>query len=137
MPKQYDAKGAKCARPLYWTMAMLSTFSNDSAQRYIPDLKQLISGESCQILPLHWLQPCQGADLLDVLVGGLWAALSDVVGHSAREEDRLLRDHPDLTPQPGHVQIAQVTPVQQDLTGSHQVRPENVGHTDERKAQKQ
>ena len=70
--------------------------------------------------------PCfRITDLFDVLHGTLWVTIADIFGDRGAEEDRFLRDHADLLPEPGDVQIANTAAVQQNLTEQNRTQSEH------------
>src|SRR5215204_467846 len=65
--------------------------------------------------------------LLDLLLGGVRPAERDVLAHRVREEERILRDDPDLPPQGDQLRLPHVETVDGHPAGGGVVEPRNQG----------
>ena len=75
------------------------------------------------------VSPSRGGRRFDLLVGGRWSAVSDVVADRHREQERLVEDDTDVGPQAGLGELADIVSVEFDRAVAHVVEPgEQSGH---------
>ena len=60
------------------------------------------------------VSPGRGGRRFDLLVGGRWSAVGDVVANGYREQERLVEDDPDVGPQAGLGELADIVSVEFD-----------------------